>query len=230
MSKRAIVVSLGGGVVVPQEGVIDYLFLKGFKRVILKHVKKGIRFIIVVGGGKTCRLYQNAAKKVGRLASDDLDWIGIHSTRLNAHLLRTIFRGYSHLRINTEPTKIEKVKEPILVGAGWKPGWSTDYDAVQLAVSYGAKEVINLTTGTDYVYDKNPRKYRDAKKIEQLKWKEFFGIVGRKWVPGANLPFDPVASRLAAKHQLKVLVMGGRDLDNFDQYLTKGKFKGTVIS
>ncbi|MFA5358464.1 MAG: UMP kinase [Patescibacteria group bacterium] len=226
--KRTVVISLGGSIVVPEVGFIDYKFLKKFKKVILKYTKKGVRFIIVVGGGKTCRLYQAAAKKVGKLVSEDIDWIGIHSTRLNAHLLRTIFREHTHPEINMNPSIIFAFKEPILIGSGWRPGWSTDYDAAKLAIAYGAKEVINLSN-IDYVFNKDPKKYKDAKKFKNINWKNFFGLVGDEWTPGANLPFDPVASRLARGSHLKVLIMKGTDVKNFDNYLLSGKFKGTII-
>lgn len=228
MSKKTVVISLGGSVVVPKEGQVDHLFLKKFKKIILDGVKRGTRFIIVVGGGKTARAYQGAARKVGELVPEDIDWIGIHSTRLNAHLLRTIFRHQAHPQINKDPEVIWNFREPILIGAGWKPGWSTDYDAVKLAIGYKATEVINLSN-IDYVYDSDPKKNKNAKKLEQIAWKDFFKLVGKKWRPGANLPFDPVASRLASKNKLKVLIMGGKNLNNFENYLKNGKFKGTVI-
>lgn len=226
--QKIIVISLGGSIIAPQPGQIDYVFLKKFKQIIIRHVKKGTRFVIVTGGGQTARVYQQAAKKAGRLTPEDVDWIGIHSTRLNAHLLRTIFRKIAHPRINKNPNQVEKFSKPILIGAGWKPGFSTDYDATKLAVAYGAREVINLSN-IDYVYDRDPKKYKGAKKIKEISWTNFFKLVGSKWTPGANLPFDPVASRLARKNKLKVLIMKGNDLKNFDVYLQTGKFKGTLI-
>ncbi|MFA5076078.1 MAG: UMP kinase [Patescibacteria group bacterium] len=228
-SKKAIVISLGGSVLVPQEGYINYLFLKKFKEIVLKYIEQGYFFVIVTGGGKTCRLYQNAAKKVTKLVPEDVDWLGIHSTRLNAHLLRTIFRQWAHQRIIDDPRIREKVKESILIGAGWRPGTSTDYDAVRLAISYGAKEVINLSN-IDYVYSGDPRKDPQAKRLAKISWLDFLKLVGAKWTPGANWPFDPVASRLAKKAGIKVLVMDGHKVANFERYLKTGQFEGTTIS
>ncbi|MFA6533646.1 MAG: UMP kinase [Patescibacteria group bacterium] len=228
MNKKTVVISLGGSVVAPEEGIIDYLFLKKFKAIIIRQVKKGTRFIIVVGGGKTARIYQGAAKKVGQLVPEDIDWIGIYATRLNGHLLRTIFRQYAQPKINTKPFKVERFNRPILIGAGWRPGFSTDFDAVKLAIGHGASVVINLSN-IDFVYSADPRKDKNAKKLEKISWLDFLKLVGKKWTPGANLPFDPIASRLAAKKHLPVLIMAGRDLKNFEGYLNSGKFKGTVI-
>jgi uridylate kinase len=224
--KELIVLSLGGSIVVP--GEINIKFLKRFKGLLLRKIKNGQRFIIVVGGGKTARNYQNAADKVSKLNNEDLDWLGIHSTRLNAHLLRTIFRKYADPVINTNPTKASKFKEDILIAAGWKPGFSTDFDAVILAKKYGAKKVINMSN-IDYVYDIDPRKSVLAKPLPNLSWKEYRKLVGNKWHPGSNAPFDPIASKKAENFGLKVVILNGSNLTNFNNYLNNKKFKGTVI-
>lgn len=223
------VLSVGGSLVVPKEG-IDTKFLKDFKKLVVAQVKKGRRFVIVVGGGMTCRNYQKAAKVLGELTRDDLDWLGIHATRLNGHLLRTVFRDIAHLAMIKDPTK-PKIKwtEPVLVAAGWKPGWSTDYVATRLAKRFGAKVLLNLSN-IDYVYDKDPNKFSDAKKIKNISWKNFRKIVGNEWDPGMNAPFDPVASRLADQCGLKVVVVNGKKIKNLENFLSGKKFVGTVIS
>jgi len=50
-----IIISLGGSLLVP-EG-IDADFIAKFKKFIVAHIKKGYRFILVTGGGKTARRY-----------------------------------------------------------------------------------------------------------------------------------------------------------------------------
>lgn len=207
---------------------IDQGFLRNFKKIIEAEIKTGKTFLLITGGGRTSRRYSEAAKALGELNPDDLDWLGIHSTRLNGHLMRTIFRKHAHSRIITNPNKPEKASEPIIIAAGYRPGWSTDYDAVLLARRYKADTVLNLSN-IDYVYDKNPKKYPNAKPIKQISWKSFRKIVGNTWDPGLNLPFDPVASRLAEKLKLKVIVMNGKKLENLKNFLTGKQFKGTVI-
>jgi uridylate kinase len=196
-----------------------------------KEIKKGLRFIIITGGGKTAREYIEAAAKVDRINNEDMDWIGIHATRMNAHFIRTIFRKNAHPRINTNPNDLEdfyNFKENILVAAGWRPGFSTDYDAVVLAKYFGIKKVINFSN-IDYVCDKDPRKFPDAKKIEKISWKDFRKIVGEKWNPGMNTPFDPIASKVADEEKIEVAIMNGKDLQNLENYLEGKKFKGTTI-
>jgi len=225
--KETIVISLGGSIIVPKE--IDVDFLKRFKAFIEAHVKQGYRFVIVSGGGSTCRMYQKAASAVELMDKEDLDWLGIHATRLNGHLLRTIFRKIANPVVLNHPDRPLKFTEPVLIAAGWKPGFSTDYDTVLLAKRFKAKTVINLSD-TDYVYTKDPRHNTDATPIKELSWKEFRKIVGDRWVPGMNVPFDPLASGLAEKLGLRVAMLKGTNLENLEAFLAGGKFKGTLIS
>jgi len=229
MNKKTIIISLGGSLIVPDE--IDWKFLKQFKKVIEAEIKNGFRFIIVTGGGKTCRKYQIAAKNVTKLTADDVDWIGIHASRLNAHLIRTIFREHAHPIINTNPYDLEgflKAKESILVAAGYRPGNSTDYISILLARHFEVKKVANLSN-IDYVCDKDPKKYKDAKKIKEISWSDFQKIVGETWDPGANVPFDPIASKMAAKEGIEVAILNGKKISNLEKYLDGEKFVGTII-
>lgn len=227
MKNKIVVLSLGGSLIIPKTG-FDVKFIQGFKKIILDKIKKGFRFIIVCGGGATARNYQSAAREVSELVSEDIDWIGIHTTRLNAHFIRTIFRQWANPVVIKNPTKKINWTEPILVGAGWKPGCSTDYDAVLVAKTYGAKEIINLSN-IEYVYDSDPRENPKAKKLKKINWHNFRQIVGDKWIPGANLPFDPIASREAEKLKMRVVVMSGSNLSEVKKAIEGKGFKGTVI-
>ncbi|OGY27046.1 MAG: hypothetical protein A2Z42_04115 [Candidatus Woykebacteria bacterium RBG_19FT_COMBO_43_10] len=225
--RKLVVLSLGGSLIVPDK--IDYSFLKNFRNSVLKFVNKGWHFIVVAGGGRTARVYQDAAKKVGPISQDDVDWIGIHSTHLNAHLLRTIFREFAHLKILTHYDEKEELPEPIVVAAGWKPGHSTDYDTVMFAKLYDIKTVINLSN-IPFVYDKDPNKFPDAEPIKETTWKAFRKIVGDHWTPGDNLPFDPIASKAAHEANIRVVILDGKNLANFENFLLDKPFSGTVIS
>jgi Uridylate kinase len=162
------------------------------------------------------------------LSRDDLDWLGIHSSRLNAHLVRTIFRDIAHPHIVKNFDIIRKAEESVVVAAGWKPGWSTDYDAVLLCEDYGVDEVINLSNVTE-VYDKDPKKFDDAKPISKISWADFRKIVGDEWSPGLNAPFDPIAAKKAQELGVKVVIMSGHNFDNIEKYFRDEEFVGTVI-
>jgi len=224
MKKEIFVISLGGSLVAP-DGV-DINFLKSFRNLILKHIQ-GKRFIICVGGGKTARNYQMAMAELG-LKPQRIDWMGIEATRLNAYLIKNLFEKFSEPKMIKNPTKKIDFKKDILVAAGWKPGWSTDFDSVLLAKNFGKREIINLTN-IDYIYDRDPKKFPDAKPLKRISWPKLIKIVGEKWQPGLSVPFDPVAAKLAQKLKMKIFFLNGRKLERLENFLEKKQFIGTVI-
>lgn len=227
-TREYIVVSVGGSLIVP-EG-IDTEFLKSFRSFVLEHVARGLSFYIVVGGGRTARNFQAAAETVrGDLCREDMDWLGIHSTRLNAHLMRTLFKEHAQAKVVKNPSHHLRGNAPIIIGAGWRPGWSTDYCAVLAAKKLGASKLVNLSN-IDYVYDKNPKEFPDATKIESINWTEFRKLIPDHWDPGLSSPFDPVAAEAAQKLNLEVAVINGEKLQEFDKYLLGRDFIGTTIS
>jgi uridylate kinase len=229
--KNAFVLSLGGSLVVPNGG-IDIQFLTMFNEFIRDQISsKKRRFFIVVGGGSTARHYRDAAEAVvgHKVTDEDLDWIGIHTTRLNAHMVRVIFRDIAHSHVIKHYEIIRKADEPVVVAAGWKPGWSTDYCAITLCQDYGIPHALNLTN-VDQVYDKDPKNNPDAKPITETTWEEYRKMSGDKWVPGMNLPFDPIASKLAHELGITVKILNGKNLANVAKALDDMPFIGTTIS
>lgn len=230
--EKIIIVSLGGSLIVPEE--INADFVIKFKQVIEKELAKGYCFVIVTGGGKTARKYIQAAEAVGGIDDEEKDWLGVHATRMNAQFIKTVFKEYAHPRINKNPrTKEDLIEhfangEKVMVAAGWRPGWSTDYVATILAERFGAKKLINLSNIT-YLCNKDPNKFPDAEKIEKISWAEFRKMVGDKWDPGMNAPFDPIASQLAEKNNLEVAIIGGQNLENLEKYIEGEDFEGSVI-
>lgn len=221
------VISLGGSLVVP--GEVDVAFLKKFRKLLLSEIRRGRRFICIVGGGKIARQYQHAAKMVFKMSNEDLDWLGIHATRLNAHLLRTIFRAVAYPKIITSSKKIHtSVNYPVIIASGFRPGASTDFCAVKLAKAFGAQTILNLSN-IDWVYSKDPNTYSNAKKFESMTWHKFRSLFGSHWDPGANVPFDPKASLFASRWGLRVIVANGKDLKNVRALIQGKKGKGTII-
>ncbi len=189
-----------------------------------------MRFIFVTGGGKICREYLNVARTIFPEVSDEeLDWMGIKCTKVNAELLRIIFSDMAYFKVLDHPQKQYKTPKKILVSGGAKPGQSSDAVAVSLAKSHGTNMVINLSN-IDAVYDKDPKKFPDAKKISHISWREYRKLIGNEWNPGANFPFDPIAARRAEKNKCTVIIALGSDLKNFTKILRGEKFEGTIIS
>lgn len=226
MSSKHII-SVGGSLIVPNGG-IDWRYLKKLRAFVLEQIKDGKKLYLVIGGGATCRHYIQAAAKAAPVSSEDQDWLGIHASRLNAHLVRTILQDVAHPEIITHPDVPMKAKAPVVVAAGWKPGWSTDYVAVTLAKTYKIKNVTNLSN-IDYAYDKDPQRFKDAQKLKEVEWSDFRQIVGSAWTPGLSGPFDPVASALAEQLKLRVVIANGKKLKNVAKILAGEKFVGTVV-
>jgi uridylate kinase len=226
--EKTIVISVGGSLIVPDH--IDTDFLTRFSCLVREYIESGFRFVIITGGGKTARRYQEAASAVATLTPEDLDWLGLHATRLNGHLLRTIFRDIAHPVIVTNPDDVIDIppQSPLIIAAGYRPGASTDLRAVQIAERIGAKRVINLSN-IDYAYDRDPKKFAEAQPIKETDWGSFRKLLPEKWDPGLSSPFDPVAAAEAERLGLEVSILNGANLDELKHYLAAEPFTGTVI-
>lgn len=227
--KKVIVISLGGSLLFSKEGV-HVRFLKQFRSVILHYVRKEWRFVIITGGGTIARQYQDALRRSGVTSPIEHDWIAIRVTRVNAHLLRILFGKYAQDAVIMKPTEAHAGAfggKKILLAGGEKPGQTTDCVAVKYALGVGASLVLNLSN-VDYIYDRDPKKYRGAKKLHQLSWTNFQKLFPRRHTPGSNVPFDPVATALAKKHKLSVAFLGS-NLSNVNNFFQNKKFRGTVV-
>lgn len=227
MTKSVTVISIGGSILVPVSG-FDPAFLKKFFALIRNAAKQGQRFVLIIGGGATARTYQHAAAATTKLNSSDSDWIGIHSTILNAQWVRIMLKDIAYPELISVGKKVNS-RARVFVTGGDKPGATSDLPAVKLAKLYGAKEVLNLSN-IACVYTKDPRKHADAQPIKKIAWPEFRReIVGAKYEPGMSAPFDPVASRWAEQQGLTVKVLDGRDLAEVKRALQGKPIKGTTI-
>jgi uridylate kinase len=229
-NSMVMVISLGGSIVAP--GNADGQFLKQFSLLIRSLIEddKELRFIFVVGGGGPARIWQDAYRAVcgDSVRHEDADWIGIMATRLNAQLVKAVMAELCCQDVVTDPTQAEPLKGKVLLAAGWKPGFSSDNDAVLLAERFNAKTVINLSN-IEKVYTADPKKDPSAQPLDRISWDDFRAMIGDEWVPGKNVPFDPVASRHAHKIGLKVICAAGRDLENLKKIICGGDFTGTTI-
>lgn len=238
------VLSVGGSIIAPDSP--DLEFLSAFAKMICSWLEenKDARLIFVAGGGGPARTYQNAYKAVAEkfdesekksvsfANKDDLnyacDWLGIMATRLNAQLLKTVFGPLCQQDVVTDPTASIDFTGRILVAAGWKPGFSSDNDAVLLAEKFNADTVVNLSNIAK-VYTDDPKKNPDAKPLDEISWPDFRKIVGDEWIPGKNCPFDPIASKKSQELGLTVICAAGKDIENIRAILDGKNYTGTTI-
>ena len=228
------VISLGGSIIAPDW--VDVRYLRDLRAALIEYLEQDPerRLILVCGGGAPAREYQRAYREIladGNGAPPEpeaQDWIGIAATRLNAELLRQLLAQYCAERVVIDPVEVNVFPGRVLVAAGWKPGFSTDYDAVLLAEKFQADTLLNLSN-IARVYEADPKTHPEARPLERMTWAELRNLVGDTWTPGQNVPFDPVATGYAARIGLKVVVAAGRDIENLVAILNERDFIGTVI-
>jgi uridylate kinase len=225
------VLSLGGSIVAP-EGP-DPAFIKAFVGLVREHLggDPARRLILVVGGGGPARLWQKAYREVVPAAdagAEAQDWIGIMATRLNAQLVKAVLGELCPQEVVVDPSGISVFMGRVLVASGWKPGFSTDFDAVLLAERFGASQIVNLSNIAK-VYSDDPKTNPSARPVDRLSWGEMRAIVGDEWTPGKNTPFDPTAARAAAQSRIRVIFAEGRNLHNLSEILAGRDFVGTTI-
>ena len=224
------IISLGGSIIAPDK--VDYTFLKSFRTAIISYLERNsdARLVFVAGGGAPARIYQDALRRIKENAEQSMqDWLGIKATHINAMLIKAIFSEYTEDEVVTDPSAESiKFSGRILTAGGWKPGFSTDTDAVYLARRFGAGRIINLSN-IKKVYTADPKLDKNATPIDSISWKDFRTMVGDEWTPGKNAPFDPIASKLAEESGLTVICADGRDIENTIAILEDREFTGTVI-
>ena len=227
MKKRVIVISLGGSLIIPDK--VDYLFLSKFKKTILENSRK-YKFVIVCGGGNIARKYIQALQSIGK-SEKFQNFSGISATRMNARFINYFFgidpeKGIPHKLIEVE--KLIKNQNIVVCGGlEYHPNQTSDSTSARIANKLNA-EFINLTN-VQGLHDKNPLKFKNAKFIPNISWKDFDKMANKaSFKPGQHFVLDQTASKIILKNRIKTYILGPdmRQLNN----LFKGKkFKGTVI-
>ncbi|MBU1136478.1 MAG: UMP kinase [Nanoarchaeota archaeon] len=225
--KKVIVISLGGSLIVPKD--IDIKFLENFKKIINKHKNK-YKFVIVTGGGSIARKYINALKNSGK--SEFLQSMsGISITRLNARFLNYFFGKDNEEGIPHDMKQVKnllKKNDVIFCGAlRYEANNTSDGTSAKLA-KFLKTDFINLTLVSG-LYTKNPLKYKNAKFIPRISWKDFQKKASAiKFKPGQHFVLDQKAAEIILENKIKTYILG-KNLKNLDNFLLNKKFKGTVI-
>lgn len=225
--KEVIVFSLGGSLIVPYK--VDYKYLHKFKLFISK-LRKKYDIVIITGGGKTARSYINALK-TEKLPEFYSSIVGITTTKLNARLVA----GYLNLMCRI-PDSLKEVKDElfnhgvVVCGAlGFQPDMTSDGDAAQIGEYLKAKVFINLTN-VNGLYDKDPKKFKNAKLISSISYKEFLNIVRKiKYEAGQHFVLDQSAAEIISNARLKTVILNGNNFKNLDNFFSGKKFTGTLI-
>lgn len=213
-----IVISLGGSLISLNN--LDYI---RDVATLIKKASEDFDIYVVVGGGRLAREYIGAAR---RFCDDEryLDKLGILATRLNAMLLAAIFK-------KDVPETIEEAAKaalPVIMG-GTTPGHSTDAVAAMLAKHVEASRLI-IATDVDGIYDKDPKKFEDAKKFDEISIEELRKMAGEGWKKaGESAVVDAVACKIIEEVRIETMVVNGKNLEQLENAIYGRPFNGTVV-
>lgn len=233
MSKK-IVIKLGGSAISTENNLFDFSYLNRFRQTLSPFIAEGYKFLVVLGGGYTMRMYRDKAKEAGVNNNEQLHWIGTTVNVLHGFLAKAYFSDISDEQVvsyedyyDDSPIEIEK---SFKFGGGGRPGHSGDVDALLAAEKIGTDQVFSLKN-VDAVYSADPKQDLNAKPVSNLTWNGYLEIIGHKTEhePGGNYPVDPVASRMANEKGITFNIVGAQNLVEFAKALKGETFKGTVI-
>jgi len=222
-----VVLSLGGSVLVKDEG--DTSYLRKLAKILIA-VSATQKLFVVVGGGRIARYYIKEGRELGAEESF-LDDMGIEVTRLNARLLIIALGDHA---CHVPPKDYDEAlreggKHSIVVMGGVSPGITTDAVSALLAERVKARRLVNATS-VDGAYTSDPAKDPKATRIPKMTHKELVELVSVT-PPGAgpNIVFDPAGARIIERSKISLAIVAGRDLPNLFEALQGNKFKGTVV-
>ena len=218
-----IVISLGGSLI--NTGRVNYKFLDDFKKTIKKFSRHKI--LIVTGGGKIARQYIDALKdKNEKIRS----LVGIGVTKLNAMLVSNFLDSSVIIpdSLNEVARDLSKNNLVVCGALGYKEKMTSDGTAADVARYLKADLLINMTN-VKGLYDKDPRKFKDAKFMPNISFKDFLKMVNKiKYKPGQHFVLDQSGAEIITKHKIKTVILRGNN--NLKNLLENKKFEGTIIS
>jgi uridylate kinase len=222
-----VVFSLGGSILAP--GGIDMEYVERAAQM-LRTISTKHHLAVVVGGGKPAR--QKIAQARERGASwAECDHIGIMATRENARALITALGREAN---RTVPETIYEAAsifgKRIIVMGGTEPGHSTDAVAALLADWVKADVFINASN-VDAVYDRNPKKFPDAKPLESVRVDDLTAMLSGEGFNAGEYPLlDLTSLKVIKRAGIKTIVLDGRAIDNMAAAAEGRPFKGTTVT
>ncbi|MFW9973051.1 MAG: UMP kinase, partial [Candidatus Odinarchaeota archaeon] len=165
------------------------------------------------------------------------DTFGIELSRINSKLLIAYFQDFAYPLV---PKSMEELSSALLFGkiivmGGLQPGQSTTSVALEVAEFIDAEELVILTD-VNGIYNKDPKKYKDAKLLKSLTYNELQEIIinfsgDTQAAAGEYRIFDAVSLQILKRSKIKTIVMSGNNLSEFEKYWNGEKdIFGTIIT
>lgn len=211
MYKRVLLKLSGEQLAGKFDGGIDPEVASFLAEEVKRSAGHGTQVVIMVGGGNFVRGARIAGHGIKRVTADHMGMLG---TMINALALTDIFEAHdvktrclSNIFSDQVAEKfvhrlankhLEKGRVVIVAGGIGRPYLTTDTAAVALALELDC-EVVLKATKVDGVYDKDPAKHPDAKRLDQVSHHEALENE-------AITVMDKAAIGLAMEHQMPVIV------------------------
>jgi len=221
-----VVLRIGGSVVAsPVNTELIRKYAELLKNLRMNHHE----IVAVVGGGKLAREFIAVAKNL-QLNEQAQDEIAISVSRLYAQLLLKKLGDEGCGKVVTtlgEATECLQEGRIIVMG-GLKPGITTDAVAALVAERIKA-DLLVKGTDQDGVYDKDPRKHKDAMKLDHLFLNDLSTILELdKHEAGMHQVIDPVAIEVLTRRRIRLVVVNGFNPENV-LAAVNGENVGTTI-
>lgn len=222
-----IVVRIGGSVVASP---VNIELMYKYAEVIKAIKQQGHEVAVVLGGGTLAREFIGYARGLG-LDMDAQDEVAISCSRLFAQLFLKKLgnEGCSKVSVTLDEAAQCLSEGKIAVMGGLKPGITTDTVATLVAEKVNADMLLK---GTDQngVYNKDPRKYPNAIKLDRLTFDELAKVFDHnEHKAGIHQVLDPEAVKVLKRNRLKTVVVNGFMPENMLAAI-QGRNVGTVIS
>jgi uridylate kinase len=184
MAKKRVLVKFSGEALAGEEGYgIDTSILKYIANEIKELVDNGIEVAIVVGGGNIIRgvsaakdgiIKRTSGDYMGMLATvingvaiqEALESIGVESRLQSAIDMHQIGESFIVRRARRH---LEKGRVVVFAAGTGNPYFTTD-TAATLRASEIEADLLIKATKVDGVYDKDPKKFEDAKKLDEISY------------------------------------------------------------
>jgi len=224
-----IALKVGGSVFCPSKSP-DMVFVEKLAKT-LKGLASEHEIVVVVGGGKLARWLIAEAREKGVTFDDELHVLGIEAARKNAAVLVEALgeSAFPEVPRNEHGVRVASDSGKIIVAGGFRPGQTTDAVTLQCAEALGA-DVVVIGTDVKGVYDRDPKRHKNARFISLISADELMKLVGTESVePGAKTIIDPVAVTIIKKTGIRAVVVNIRNMENLENAIEGREFEGTLI-
>lgn len=228
-----ILLKLSGEVLAGRERFgLDYEAIGSICEEIVEVAKEGIEIAMVVGGGNIIRGAQTVSVERAQA-----DYMGMLGTVINALALQdalerqgqpTRVQSAIEMREIAEPVirrrairHLEKARIVIFAAGTGSPYFSTDTTAALRASEIGA-DCLMKATKVDGIYDKDPAKFKDAKKLPHITYDEALQMHLKV--------MDAAAFSLCEENKIPIVVFDVLKKGNLRKLLLENEEIGSTVS